>query len=137
MYPANPFSFGLLGRILRSVPIALLLVLRSCLLLAVYGCLLIKKGRRIGGVEGIQLHRLLTCIGQGDVDAAVLRQVDYADLLQNPLLVRIAQVRILVNQIGHFILAELLRLAEGLNVDRGGWDTLRHQEVFCTVDAAF
>ena len=83
------------------------------------------------------MYGLLTGIGQSDVDATILRQVNYANPSQDLLLVRITQVRILIDQIGHFILGEFLRFAEGLDVDRAGGNSLRYEEVLGTVDATF
>jgi D-arabinose 1-dehydrogenase-like Zn-dependent alcohol dehydrogenase len=48
-------------------------------------------------VERIELHRLLTCVGQGDVDATVLRQINDVELTQDLLPLVIRQLRILLH----------------------------------------
>ena len=57
--------------------------------------LLAEKGSGIVRVEGIELHRLLTSVGQGDVDATILREVNGGQVAQDLLSLVIRQFRIL------------------------------------------
>ena len=48
--------------------------------------LLAEKGSCVMRVEGIELHRLLTGVGQGDVDATILRKVNGGEVAHDLLL---------------------------------------------------
>ena len=58
------------------------------------------------GVEGVELHRLLTSVGQSDVDATVLRQVNGCDVAQDLGSLFIRQLRIALNKLLYIILRE-------------------------------
>ena len=63
-------------------------------------------------VEGIELHRLLTSVGQGDVDATILRQVNGGDVAQDLRSLFIRQFRIALDELFYIILREQMRLAK-------------------------
>src|SRR5215831_7810810 len=123
----------------KPVPagIVLLLLWRGQLLLRVCLGLGAEQGSGIMRVERIELHRLLTGVGQGDVDATVLRQVDGVQVAQDLLSLFIRQLRILLDEILYLVLRERLRIAESNRVDRRLRNTLSDQEVLDASDAAF
>src|SRR6185312_1292373 len=96
-----------------------------------------EKSCSILGVERIELDRLLTSVGQSDVNAAVLGQVDDVEATKSVLLLLVRQLGVLFNKSLHLILGELLSLADNIDCHCAVGNALLHEILFGTVDTAF
>src|SRR3569623_2491318 len=115
-----------------------LLLLRSCLLPGAAGCRLGdgEKSGSILGIERIELNRLLTGVGQSEVNAAVLGQVDNVDTTDRGGLFLVGEFGVLLNQILDLILGENLALADCVDGDGTVRNALLNQILLYAVDAA-
>ena len=88
-------------------------------------------------VEGIELHRLLTGVGQGDVDTPILREVNGGEVAHDLRSLLIRQFGIALDKLLDVILRERMLIAHGLRVNGALRNTLFNKEVLDTADAAF
>jgi hypothetical protein len=91
--------------------------------------------QRIRGVEGELANRGLAGRAQRDINAAIARHSDDDDVLENPLPLFSAQLRIVLHFSNHLFGGQVVFLAERFGVDVGLRNALFNQEGFDAGDA--